>query len=268
MDSPHYAEHHPYWFIVVLEIMIIAVYFLSGAVAYLVGLPSMILYGIANVILTIIGIIMLSVMHWWKRVGFRAPAQPRHLLLFLVWLIPIGLNLAFGVEIGNPVQAGILLLIALLVGFVEEGFFRGLMFQALRHVGPWQTIILTSLLFGVTHALNVLTGRNPLDAVLQIGYAIAIGIGCGALVWRTGIIWPLVLGHAFTDFASFIQPAALQLTPAANNLILLAIIVVFAGYGLYLMVSRPAEQAASPAETPADNPEGRGRTRMNADGRG
>lgn len=251
MDSPRFAERHPFWYVAILEIMLIVVLLFFSIGAALLGLSSFI---VVNVILAIIGVIMLSVMRWWKRVGFHAPAKPQTLLLFLVWLIPIGVNLAFGVEIVSPQQVVILLVASLLVGFVAEGFFRGLMFQALRHLGPWQTVLLPSVLFGLFQALSVLSLSDPLSAVLQFAYAVAIGIGCAALVWRTGVIWPLVLGQTLTEFTVLVQAARPNMSPAVDNLIRVALTVIFLAYGLYLMLSRPAEQALLPAaEAPTDN---------------
>jgi membrane protease YdiL (CAAX protease family) len=66
-------------------------------------------------------------------------------------------------------------------------------------------IVVTSVLFGVTHLANVLAGATLLETVSQVAYSVAIGVAFAALVLRKGTIWPLVLAHAAVDAASFLQ---------------------------------------------------------------
>jgi CAAX protease family protein len=77
-----------------------------------------------------------------------------------------------------------LILLALMIGFVEESVFRGLMLTALREPGEWWAIVVTSVLFGVTHLANVLAGATLLETVSQVAYSVAIGVAFAALVLR------------------------------------------------------------------------------------
>jgi CAAX protease family protein len=66
----------------------------------------------------------------------------------------------------------------------EELLFRGYAFQLLiRAVGPFATILPTSVIFGLMHA-----GNND-ASVLGIVNTVAWGILLGYAVWRTGALW-------------------------------------------------------------------------------
>ena len=114
---------------------------------------------------------------------------------------PVILNVVPGLQFTGAAEATGLLLLALMVGFVAESVFRGLMLTALRERGVWRAIIVTSVLFGLTHLANVLAGATVLETISQVAYTIAFGVAFAALVLRTGIIGPLVLAHAAIDAA-------------------------------------------------------------------
>ena len=66
----------------------------------------------------------------------------------------------------------------------EELLFRGYAFQLLvRSVGPFATILPTSVIFGLMHA-----GNND-ASVLGIVNTVAWGILFGYALWRTGALW-------------------------------------------------------------------------------
>jgi membrane protease YdiL (CAAX protease family) len=74
---------------------------------------------------------------------------------------------------------------ALLFGVIgEELLFRGYAFQLLiRTLGPFATILPTSMMFGLMHS------ANPGVSVLGIINTVAFGILFGYAVWRTGALW-------------------------------------------------------------------------------
>jgi membrane protease YdiL (CAAX protease family) len=242
MKSTRFAERHPYWFIVILEVVVIVVYLLAGTIAHFLNLSTMGLYGLANLGLTVIVALFLTVMGWWQTVGFRAPDRGNDVLYFLVPFIPMLINFIPGVEVPSLRYVLEVFVITLLVGFVEEGIFRGLMLSALKPHGLWKAAIVTALLFGFTHALNSLAGKSLVEDVLQIGYAVAMGFGFAALVLRKGILWPLILAHWLINFIAFIQPAGFTYPAPWNVLITVFLIVVFTVYGVLVMLQKNQAQ--------------------------
>jgi hypothetical protein len=230
---PHFVERHPYWFVAILEIIVIAVYLMAGTIASVAQLSNQAITGIANTTLSVLVIGALSALGWWRAVGFRRPAQPRHLLFFLPLFLPVLINLAVGLNVPGLWRFTQLLAIALLIGFAEEAIFRGLMLNALKARGLWQAALITSLLFGLSHSLNLLSGKSGADILIQISYALAIGFAFAALVLKKGILWPLVIAHTLIDFTSFIGKATV---PAVWNVVAgVALTFLFMSYGLYLM---------------------------------
>jgi uncharacterized protein len=241
MTQSQFAERHPLWFVAILEVMVIVVYLALGTIAHFTKLSNVGFEGIANLILTIIAVILLSVMGWWRVIGFRPPDQPADLLYFIVPFLPAVVSLVAGVELKNVLVVTQLLIITLLVGFAEEAIFRGLMLNALKSRGAWTAAIVTSLLFGLSHSLNVLSGKNLADVMAQILYALAIGFAFAALVLKKGIIWPLVLAHFLIDFTAMIGRA--DFSPVLNSVLGVAITLVLGSYGLFVMLQKPNVKA-------------------------
>jgi membrane protease YdiL (CAAX protease family) len=244
MKNSLFAERHPYWFTVILEITVIFVYLVAGTIAHFMNLGNMELYGLANLSLTIIVAVLLSGMGWWKAVGFRAPQKQSDLLYFIVPFFPMFINFIPGVKITGIGYFLEVLIVMLMVGFVEEVVFRGLMLQAIKGRGNWKAIVITSLLFGLTHALNTMVGKNLLNDVLQIFYAVAIGFAFAALVLKKGLLWPLVLAHFLINFVNFIQPPGFTYQPAVEMLISGCITIVFTVYGVAIMLEKSKAKGA------------------------
>ena len=126
-----------------------------------------------------------------------------------------------------------LLVTALLIGFAEEAIFRGLMLTALTARGPWTAAIVTSVLFGLSHSLNLLSGKSGAEILIQVAYALAVGFAFAATAFKTGLIWPLVLVHALIDFTSFLGKEGTP--PAWEAAAGIGITFAFMSYGLFLM---------------------------------
>ena len=232
---PSLAVRHPYRFVAGLEGLVLVVYLAAGTVASVAGLTGLWLYAIANIVLTVAVAVILTVMGWWRRVGFRAPRRRRDLLFFLVPFLPVVINAVPGVQFVGAVAVTGLLLLALMVGFVEESVFRGLMLTTLRARGAWRAVIVTSVLFGLTHLANVLAGATVVETISQLAYTIAFGIAFAALVLRKGIVWPLVLAHAAIDAVFFLQVPGFEFSTAWTLMINGGVVVVFTAYGLFVM---------------------------------
>jgi hypothetical protein len=219
---------------------------MAGTIASVAQLSNQAITGIANTTLSVLVIGALSALGWWRAVGFKRPAHPRHLLFFLPLLLPVLINLGVGLNVQDLVLFTQLLALAFLIGFAEEAIFRGLMLNALKARGLWQAASITSLLFGLSHSLNLLSGKSGADILIQVAYALAVGFAFAAVVLKKGVIWPLVIAHALIDFTSFIGKDTI---PAVWNTIAgVALTFVFMSYGLYLMRQRdePMIRAGEP----------------------
>jgi membrane protease YdiL (CAAX protease family) len=90
------------------------------------------------------------------------------------------------------------------VGFSEELMIRGAVLQALRHTVPiWPAVLLTSVVFGAMHSLNVFITGELQPALIQSAAAFLSGLLFIALRLRSGSLWLPILIHALWDFATF-----------------------------------------------------------------
>jgi hypothetical protein len=240
MNRTRFADRHPIWFVALMEAGVILVYLLAGTIAHVLQLPNLALYGLANLALTIIAALLLTIMGWWRAVGMRPPARKSDLYYFIVPFLPMFINLIPGLEVSSPLLLAEIFATTLMVGFVEEMFFRGLMLNALKSHGFWKAALITALLFGLTHAMNVLAGKSFVEDAAQVFYAVAIGFAFAALVLKKGIIWPLILAHFLIDFANFLQKPGFSYPPSVSLLIVLGIAIVFSGYGVFVLLQKPA----------------------------
>lgn len=244
MKLAQLIERHPVRCVALMEAVVVIVYLLVGTLAYFLGLSNMALYGLANLALTLIVIGLLTRLKWWETVGFKPLRRRGDLIYFLVPFVPVVLNLIPGVQIESVAQVSALLAITLLVAFAEETIFRGLMLQTIKPLGHWKAAIITALLFGLTHAMNSLTGKDLLDSAMQVGYAVAIGFAYAALVLKKEGLWLLILAHFLTDFVFFIQRPGFSLPPFWQSFLLIGVTVGFTIYGVFMMQQRPRNHAS------------------------
>jgi membrane protease YdiL (CAAX protease family) len=133
-----------------------------------------------------------------------------------------------------------------LIGFVEEVYFRGIMLQALKRKGLWTATIITALLFGAAHSTNILGGTSPIYTLLQVGYAVPIGLSFAALALTTKLIWPLVLGHGLINFGAYLNTAAggaISTTVTQVDYVLTAVMLVT--FTIYAVILLQKGRAAS-----------------------
>jgi len=245
------VEKHPYRFVGAMFLTVLGVYVLAGAVTKRLGLPSETLYYGANATLAVIAVALVTGLGWWRTIGFRRPDRPRVLWLFWLPFLTALANLVGGLRPVDPGRALTFLALALAVGLVEEVFFRGLMLRPLLKRGLWRAVLVSTVLFGLMHSLNVAAGWNALAVALQISYALAIGFGYAALVIRTGVIWPLVLAHALTDLFGYLGANTLTIEAAPSTIevvISLGVIVIYVVYGVALLSHRHDRAVTMPGK--------------------
>jgi len=163
-------------------------------------------------------VLILSLLHWWKKIGFTSINEGGAKFLLPVFIIAlIILNLAWVFDkseswflgFDSPVQLFSLIGVMLLLGFVEEGIFRGVFFYGLStKFTPLFTGILTGVLFGLFHFVNLFKGADFSATLFQVVHAAAMGFLYAALRLRLGAIWPLMLMHALWDFSLFVMQSA------------------------------------------------------------
>lgn len=178
---------------------------------------------IALCVVALLTAVLVSILGWWRIVGWNRPAQWRNLGLLILPALLVLLPLIKGfkaVDVGTVV---FLLVGYLLVGFHEETIFRGVILRILRPKGVWFAVLISSLLFSLAHSTNLFlrfSGQPTLVGLQMIG-TFTFGIGMAALRLRTNTLWPLMLLHAISDLFLALGQLPVPLISAVEDVILL-----------------------------------------------
>ena len=131
-------------------------------------------------------------------------------LLGLPMLILIGINLYGSIsslESFNSSNFFNLLLLCIFIGISEEFLCRGwLQNEFIERFGDTKkhiilSIVFSSLIFGLMHISNLLTGQSLFQTITQILQATSIGILFGSIYYRSKNIWSVIFLHGLYDFS-------------------------------------------------------------------
>jgi membrane protease YdiL (CAAX protease family) len=191
--------------------------------------------------------VVLTRLHWWRRVGFNAIREWRapHLVipLLLILALPIvGLS-------ARGAMATTALVLALQVGFLlidifmEEVTYRGVLLEALARLRMGSRVTLCAILFGLSHLDNLfLPGADELGVAYQIFEAALVGILFGAVRLRMNTIWPVMIVHATYDLMLVLAFGhAFPVAPTLPGFLVATVVnLALAAVGLFLLRPRRA----------------------------
>lgn len=166
-----------------------------------------------------------------KPLGFggMAKGSAGKLLYFIPVLVIALSGLAGGIAVGDEGIPVILsnLFLTVGVGFSEELYFRGVICNRWRQKSAGTAILVSAILFGICHMLNVLGGADLGQTVLQICFAFFYGIVFGLIFIAADSVWPCVVLHFLHDFCAFIGA---ELTPEKNVILAVIQTLLLIGY--------------------------------------
>ncbi len=190
-----------------------------------------------------IGLIVISVLMLlfvWKnglmeKYGLSGWAgNSRAMLWFLpLWIITT-LNLWGGITplYSMPGQLFVIISMAF-VGFAEEMIFRGFLFKAMLKDGNVTTaIIVSAVTFGLGHIVNLLTGHELAETLMQVIFAVSYGFLVTMAFYKGGSLIPCILSHSLFDI--FAQFASQDVSPLLNWITHGVMIILTGLYCLYL----------------------------------
>lgn len=199
-----------------------------------------------NFVLAIAFLAVLTRINRWTDLAFVRPESWRSLRL--LWFPSLYLLAFAGLSavLGVPLSAQSVLFVAInvaLVGLSEEFMFRGVLFRALRsRLHAWPALLLTSVMFGGIHVMNVFITGKLLDAAVQATAATLSGFIFMALLLRTGSLWVPIVYHALFDLGTFLttsgaSTAASEPPPTTAVTVVVPLLMVLPNflYALYLL---------------------------------
>ncbi len=113
---------------------------------------------------------------------------------------------------------GLIVIVAVVPGMVEELLFRGyLQSRLLRRWPPLLAVGVSTLVFSAAH----------FDVMHVLG-VIPLGVWLGTIAWRAGSVWPAMLCHAVNNAAAVAattvqESSSLELTWDPFSMVLLAV---------------------------------------------
>jgi membrane protease YdiL (CAAX protease family) len=235
---------HPYasalFFLVYWLALLLALGRVLSPIYLATHLPFLLYETMAEVLLALIVILPITLLKWWPEIGFTRGINGRGILICLFPIILIagpsilGLPLIVGQASGLILATAITL--SLLVGFAEEGMFRGVLLRSLLPKGIGPAVLISALCFACVHLTNLLSGASWGYVLGQLVLAFGTGVLFATLRLRTGSIWPCILLHAARDVVGLIyfgiNPAIVQATPS-NTANIVNIVFCF----VYLLIS-------------------------------
>lgn len=177
-----------------------------------------------------------------KRYDFcRSPVPAKRFLYYVSLVILASGNFWNGFAL-NYSSAEIICRIVcmLLVGFLEEVIFRGLLFRALAKDNIKSAVIISSVTFGIGHIINLFngSGMDIAENLSQIVFAVAVGFLLVTIFYRGGSLIPCILVHsAINTLGTFANDS--DLTTKMHLLHIAVLIVITVIYTLILTRTLP-----------------------------
>ncbi len=122
-------------------------------------------------------------------------------------------------------------------GLCEEVMFRIIPLSTVRRLpgknkqkALFITYLMTGIAFGLIHAFNVLVGADRLNSLIQVLYAVGIGLLFAGIYLLTNNLWIGIILHSLVDFAGLITVSDQQaggVLEESRNLLSNAIVLIF-----------------------------------------
>lgn len=177
---------------------------------------------VGNYVVSIMGVVLLIIQMWWFSPAYKGalrvevPASEIW-LLSIPFLVNCVLNYIFTVVDSGLYFAptAVSLSMAVSAGFCEETFGRGVTVPiGMRYFKGKNKIlkvtIITSLVFGAMHLMNIGAGASVTMGVIQTFATTGKGLFFAAIFLRTGSILIPMLMHSFFDWVCFVTDPTLQ----------------------------------------------------------
>ena len=142
---------------------------------------------------TIISLLLLNVIIFYKKCsyyGLKKVKNPKKYLYFC-WN---------GININNDYHEILFFILRMInIGFIEEIIFRGFLFRALERHGINKAAIISSIVFGIGHILNLFCGAELIWIFVQIFYSFSIGYLYAIIFYKSGSLLPCIITHQIVN---------------------------------------------------------------------
>lgn len=204
--SPSFSQKHPVWSVVIIEVLLLLAVSAAGTYATIKELTYTAPVLLSFIPIALVLIIYFTVKHKWSSLGFRSlHTIPSGNWIYYTPLIIILITISFkGFREISASEVLYFIFFTLLVAFVEESIYRGLIFKTLLCKGAVTAVITSSIIFSITHLLNALSDTDITQILLQLVYALLIGFVLALLMLKNNNILPLIFFHFVHNLIQFV----------------------------------------------------------------
>ncbi|WP_458124971.1 CPBP family intramembrane glutamic endopeptidase [Paenibacillus sp. Z3-2] len=227
-----FSKRKPVLTVVIIELLLLLAVFAAGAIATIKQLDYTFPVLISFTPIAIVLIIYLTLKRKWGETGFRSlrsiPAG--HAKYYIPLLLVLGTIALKGFGELTLSKVAFFVFFTLLVAFVEETIYRGLIFKTLLQKSAVAAVVTSSILFSITHLLNALSGQNMTDTIMQLIYALLMGAVLALLMLKNGNIVPLILFHFIHNLIQFLGNDLQDTGTLPYDLFILAVLIVYCAW--------------------------------------
>lgn len=178
--------------------------------------------------------------------GFtRIQSQNAKAILFYLPLAAIAFvqPLMLGVNTAlSPFFIALTTLQMIVVGYTEEVLFRGIFLALLHKRGKVFYVVFSSIIFGVLHVANGLSGNDMTLVLLQIINALLVGVMLALAYLYGKSIWPLIVFHTLYNFLAMISKE----TSVEKNITLVLVLCAFyTSYIAFMLIKNRGKKPAA-----------------------
>ncbi|SFR86888.1 CAAX protease self-immunity [Agromyces sp. CF514] len=231
------------------------------------GDPAGIFFGVALPIVLAAALLTVFVwsVGWWPSLLGRQPIAGRPWMWLAVALVVIPIVIRLFATNWSAYSIAVVLttlFMGLCVGYAEELITRGVGVNLLRKGGYSERVVmlLSSLLFGLLHSTNVLSGQPVVNVAITVVYAFGFGAMMYLSMRVTGSLVYAMLLHAATDPTTFLATGGIDAHGAAggsDGLLSIAGLfnyayILFAIVAIFLVKGRVRPKLAATADEAAE----------------
>lgn len=216
-----------------ITIFLLFILFLAGMVSVVGNIDSKLTFLIGFLVLSLTLIIFISKNNNWVYYGFysfkKINIDNNYIFIPLLILALMPLFAGFSSDL---TLRKILYLMSymVLVAFVEEIIFRGIILKILLKKGLMKAIFGSSILFSLSHLLNTLQVNNLFSIMSQTIYALIIGIILAMIVIKTNNIIIAIIFHYLNNIMTSLNPEVESLLSSSISAIMFIIAIIYIIY--------------------------------------
>lgn len=213
---------------------LVGVLFIAGMISAVTRFATNATFMIAFAIVAVVQVVFMTKNGRWKQYGFSVNSDlsnfPVIVPLFLIAVVPLlaGVDSSIGVQ-----QIIYILIYMLIVAFVEEVLYRGVILNHLKQKSTNYAIFGSAIMFSISHLITAVGGKSISEVLFQVALAFVMGMILAITVISTGNIYICIAYH----FVNNVSVSISQSFGTSDTIISYGVLVAAIIYLVFLMTT-------------------------------